>query len=95
MAVTVTLRLTAKSPEAFLQHLSRVLPETRNYQGCRYVNTLVQADQPQEVVLIQGWDSREDQQRYIQWRQTTGALTELRSLLATDPIIEYWQLTDA
>lgn len=95
MAVTVTFRLTAKNSEAFLQHLSRVLPETRNSEGCRYVNTLVQADQPQEVVLIQGWDSREDQQRYIQWRQTTGALTEFRSLLAKDPVIEYWQLTDA
>jgi quinol monooxygenase YgiN len=95
MAVTVTLRLTAKNSEVFLQHLSRVLPETRNHTGCRYVNTLVQVDRPQEFVLIQGWDSREDQQRYLQWRQTTGALAEFRSMLAEDPIVEYWQPRDA
>ncbi len=95
MTITVTLRLTAKNSEAFLQHLSRILPETRNQPGYHYVNTLVQVDQPQEFVLIQSWDGCEDQQRYLQWRQSTGALAEFRAMLAADPIVEYWQPRDA
>jgi quinol monooxygenase YgiN len=93
--VTVTVKLVAKEQNQTIEHLSRALPTTRNYQGCRYCNTYIQQDKPQEIVLIQGWDSRQAQQNYIQWREETGALAELLALLAEPPVVEFWDLNQA
>jgi quinol monooxygenase YgiN len=89
--VTITIKLVAKDRDQTLQHLAHALPTTRNYNGCRYCNTLTNADVPNEIVLIQEWDSRDAQQRYIQWRQETGALSELVALLAEPPTVEFWE----
>lgn len=91
----VTLRLIAKDRNELVLALSRVLPATRNYQGCRYVNTYTRADNSQEVILIQAWDSRFDQERYIQWRKETGDLDNLLGLLKEPPITEFWDLNPA
>ncbi len=93
--VTVTIRLVAKDREQTLQHLAHALPTTRNYDGCRYCNTLTHIDTPNEIVLIQGWDSRDAQQQYIHWRQETGALSELLALLVEPPAVEFWELNAA
>jgi quinol monooxygenase YgiN len=95
MSLTVTLRFTSKKPEATLQILSRTLPQTHVYEGCRYVNTYLREKNPQEIILIQSWDTREDQDRYLQWRRETGALQELLNTLASPPITEYWERNDA
>jgi hypothetical protein len=36
--VMVTVKLVAKEQDKTINHLSRALPTTRNYQGCRYCN---------------------------------------------------------
>jgi quinol monooxygenase YgiN len=93
--VMVTVKLVAKEQDKTINLLSRTLPITRNYQGCRYCNTYIQQDKPEEIVLIQGWDSRQAQQNYIQWREETGALAELLALLAEPPVVEFWNLNQA
>ena len=94
-SVTVTLKLVAKDKDKLLNALSCALPTTRNYQGCRYVNTYTQADHSQEIILIQGWNSRQDQERYIQWRKETGDLDNLLALLTEPPVTEFWHLNAA
>jgi quinol monooxygenase YgiN len=90
MAVTITIRLNAKDPVITLDVLAKALPGTRQSQGCRYVNTFVSQDSPKEIVLIQGWDSRADQQRYIAWRQQTGDLAQLIATLSEPPVTDFW-----
>ena len=93
--VTVTLKLVAKDKNELLNALSRTLPTTRNYEGCRYVNTYTKAEHSKEVILIQGWDSRQNQERYIQWREKTGDLDNLLGLLAKPPVTEFWHFNEA
>jgi quinol monooxygenase YgiN len=93
--ITVTIKLVPKDREQTIQHLAQALPITCNYNGCRYSNTLIKVDNAQEIILIQGWDSREHQQKYISWRQETGALDELIALLAEPPEVEFWHLNAA
>jgi quinol monooxygenase YgiN len=93
--VMVTVKLVAKEQDKTIDHLSRALPTTRNYQGCRYSNTYIQQDKPEEIVLIEGWDSRQAQQNYIQWCKETGALDELLVLLTKPPVVEFWDLSQA
>jgi quinol monooxygenase YgiN len=95
MPVTVTIRLIARDRQATLDVLAHALPITRTYQGCRYVNTLVQTDDPNKIVLIQGWDSRAEQEAYINWRQETGDLQKLVSTLSEPPLVEFWELNPA
>lgn len=93
--VTVTIKLVAKDRDQTIQHLAHALPITRTYEGCRYCNTFRGTDNANEIILIQGWDSRAAQQRYIQWRQETGALSELLTLLVEPPTVEFWTLDAA
>lgn len=82
MSVTVTVRLTAalQTPDAVLNELAGALPITRQREGCRSVKTFVSQDAPRVVTLIQEWDTRQQFEAYIAWRQSTGDLARLLSL---------------
>lgn len=87
--VTVILRLDAQDRAATLALLSRALPVTRRAEGCRHSDTFVDGDDPHGIMLVQGWDSREHQSRYIAWRESTGDLAQLLATLRTPPRIEF------
>jgi quinol monooxygenase YgiN len=93
--VMVTVQLTAKDLETTLNILSRALPVTRTYKGCRFINTFVGSSNSKRIILIQGWDSRGEQEAYINWRQETGDLQKLVSTLSEPPLVEYWELNPA
>jgi quinol monooxygenase YgiN len=95
MPVTVTIQLIAKDLQATLDVLSHALPLTRTYQGCRYVNTFIHIDNSNKIILIEGWDSRAEQEVYINWRQETGDLQKLVSTLSEPPLVEFWDLNPA
>ncbi|RZN00842.1 hypothetical protein CWO91_33415 [Bradyrhizobium genosp. SA-3] len=94
-AVMVTLRLSAKNADAFKQHLLEVIPVTRLASGCRYSHSYQHTRTPGEFLLVQGWDSLEQQQSYIAWRQARGDLAQFGAFLASDPLIETFDLFDA
>jgi quinol monooxygenase YgiN len=94
-AVIVTVRLKAKDAAAFKAHLLKVIPVTRMASGCRYSNTYQDPAKPAEFVLVQGWDSSEQQQGYIKWRDQTGDLKQLVDMLAQPPVVETFELIDA
>lgn len=94
-AVLVTLRLSAKSAADFRAHLFKVIPVTRVASGCRYSHTYQDPANPSEFELVQGWDSIEQQQAYIMWRESTGDLAEFVGMLTKPPVVEVWSLIDA
>jgi len=59
--------------EDYLNILKGALVETRNYKGCRSVTTLVDQE-TSSVVLVEEWDSVDDQQAYMAWRMETGLI---------------------
>ncbi len=93
--VLVTLRLTAKNADIFRAHLLKVIPVTRIASGCRYSHTYQDPAKPNEFVLLQGWDSIEQQQVYIAWRESTGDLAEFVGMLAQPPVVSSFVLIDA
>jgi len=94
-AIMITLRLSAKNADAFKQHLLEVIPVTRLASGCRYSHSYQAANKPNEFLLIQGWDSLEQQQAYIAWRQARGDLAQFSAFLGSDSVIETFDLFDA
>jgi quinol monooxygenase YgiN len=70
MPVTVILDLHLK-PESVpdvLASLAKDLPDTRAFDGCLSVQTVRKQDDPGNVSLIERWESKEHQQRYLAWR---------------------------
>lgn len=55
-----------------LEVLLPALADTRAYEGCELVETYVDADNPDLVVLWEKWATRGDQEAYMGWRAETG-----------------------
>ena len=72
MSVMITLEMPVKPDmlEEYLDILKGALVETRSYKGCRSVTTLVDQE-TSSILLVEEWDSVEDQQAYIGWRGET------------------------
>ncbi|MEL6162049.1 MAG: hypothetical protein AAFR18_22800 [Cyanobacteria bacterium J06627_32] len=94
--VIVTVELIAEDPQALEQHLNSaaVIPTTRLASGINYSWTVRDANDTNRFVLIQQWNSVEQQQAYISWRSERGDLEELRSLLTQDPTVTYLNPVD-
>ncbi len=69
--------------------LKEAILETRDYDGCELVELYVEAERPDRVVLIEKWQSRQHQVAYMAWRNSTGAMDAISSILTTPPI-ENW-----
>lgn len=89
--VIVTVELIAEDPQVLEQHLNsaKVIPTTRLASGINYSWTVRDENNGNRFVLIQQWNSAEQQQAYINWRAERGDLAELRSLLTQDPTVTY------
>lgn len=94
--VIVTIELIAKDPAILEQHLNsaNVIPTTRLASGISYSWTVRDTANPNRFVLIQQWNSTEQQQSYIAWREERGDLAQLRELLTQDPVVDYLAPTD-
>ena len=91
--ITVTIHFTAKSgkSEVLTHWLTQALTEARNAPGCRYAQVYVIADNPNQVVLFKGWDSRNAQDKYLKLEQSSGRLSQLLALVEGEPTVEYWE----
>lgn len=94
-AVFVTLRATERDAAACREHLMKVIPVTSQASGCRYSDTYQSPSAPTGFLLLQGWDSVEQQQAHIAWRESTGDLAEFGSFLVGPPTVEVFALIDA
>jgi len=92
--VTVMLRLEARDPTKLRSHLLEVIPVTRRASGCRYSHSYQSQGDPRKFLLIQGWDSAEQQRAYLAWRGERGDLKVLLALLDSDPVQETFECFD-
>lgn len=93
--IVVTLRLTPSDPKAFQSFLAEILPDTRKANGCRSSKTYVGQDGLADFLLVQEWDSLEDQQTYMAWRGSTGVLQTFLGHLAKPAEVHIWNADPA
>jgi len=80
--VTVLFPCQLGKGKDLLDALSVALVDTRAFDGCKSVKTFVDADNPDNVVLIEEWDSRSHNDRYMAWRVESGLIEMLAPILA-------------
>jgi len=95
MSVTVTLLFPTKASESenFYDTLTTALAETRAFDGCLSVTTHRDLDDPSKIFLIEVWKTREDQLKYLAWRQETGFIDAIGPMLAGAPVINAYSNT--
>ena len=72
-----------------LSAFSTALVETRAYDGCVSVETYVDADSPDTVVLIEERESRKQNELYMAWRIESGMVEMMTPILAAPLEIRY------
>ena len=93
MSVMVILEMPVKPDmlEDYLNILKGALVETRDYKGCRSVTTLVDQE-TSSVVLVEEWDSVEDQQAYMAWRAETGLIDAIAPFMQGELVTRTYDL---
>ena len=96
MAVTVTLALVIKKEklDEFKGVMKNALPDTRAFEGCQSVDIYQNQDNPGELFLVELWDSKEHQQKYVAWREETGMMEALGTFLAAPPTFTFYSELD-
>ena len=93
MSVMITLEMPVKPEmlEDYLNILKGALIETRSYKGCRSVTTLVDQE-TSSIVMVEEWDSAEDQQAYIAWRVETGLIDAIAPFMQGELVTRTYDL---
>ncbi len=83
----VTLRFPCQPGmgSVLLEGLAATLAETRSYDGCHSVEVFVDADNPDNVLLVEEWETRGHQEKYMEWRVSTGMIEMIQPIL-TAPV---------
>ena len=89
----ITLEMPVKPDmlEDYLNILKGALVETRAYKGGRSVTTLVDQE-TSSIVLVEEWDSAEDQQAYIAWRVETGLIDAIAPFMQGELVTRTYDL---
>ena len=80
-----------KAEETFVENL----PGTRSFKGCQRIDAYRNADDADNLLLVEYWDSIEDYREYVQWRTETGVLPDFLTMCAQDPVTRSYELMDA
>ena len=92
MSIKVILEVQAK-PECVDElkaTFEAILPDTRSYTGCIEVKVLANQDDPANLILLEQWQTRADYEAYVAWRTEQGTLESLGALMASPPIVRYF-----
>lgn len=90
--ITFVMNLKPEIADHFNQQFVAGLPETRSFPGCRSVDVYKNGDDPNKIILIEEWDSREDYGKYIAWRNRDGMIDAMADLFTSPSSPEFWPI---
>ncbi|PPJ25792.1 antibiotic biosynthesis monooxygenase [Nocardia nova] len=73
--------------DAAREVMSRVIAETRAYEGCQGVDVVIDIADETRWRFIETWASPEHDAAYRAWRAGEGAIADLGPLLAGAPVL--------
>ena len=96
MAIAVTLELKTQPGKGgeLVGALKGMLGDTRARQGAQKIEMVVNQDDSDHIVVYEIWDTKEDHQAYMGWRQERGDLDALGGLVVEPPKVTYYDIAD-
>ena len=89
--VTLLFKCQPGMGEALLTAFTTALVDTRAYDGCISVETLVDTENPDTIMLIEEWESRGQQEAYLAWRVESAMIEMLAPVLAEPFEMHYFE----
>jgi quinol monooxygenase YgiN len=91
MTMTVTalleIRLAPETRDEGLQYLREVLVDTRAFPGCTDLEVLIDDTDPAHVMIVERWESMDDDLAYRAWRATPEGASDLGKYLGGAPTL--------
>jgi quinol monooxygenase YgiN len=72
------------------QWLKGVLPDTRAFDGCQTLYCIQNQEDPEVVLIVEQWDSRQHYERYLAWRAERGDMEVFGAMMAGPPNIRFF-----
>jgi quinol monooxygenase YgiN len=96
MTCYVMVECTAKKAtgSVLLEVLRGELPITRTKDGCQSLELTVNQDNPDNMVIVMRWVSREHYDTYRAWREANGDLKRLGELIDGPPSTRFFDISD-
>ena len=91
--VTVEFNLKPEAAEGFLEMMKATLPDTRAFKGCQGVKSYYESE-TRSLLLVELWESTEDQQAYLKWRADGGMMEAIGSAIAGPPVFRTFDIRD-
>ena len=76
-------------------YMTEILPDTRAYDGCQRIDLYFNTEDMGGMVLVEHWDSRAHYEKYRAWRDGTGFLDRIGTMLVGPPSLRYFERIDA
>jgi heme-degrading monooxygenase HmoA len=73
-----------------IETLRGVLPDTLVHGGCEEIRIWRDQDDPNGVVSLTRWATREDYESYLEWREGTGDTAMFREMLTKPMEVHYY-----
>ncbi|MCV7191278.1 putative quinol monooxygenase [Mycolicibacterium brumae] len=85
MTIHVIMEVTLKdgAEQDFRDFMLEIMPDTRAYPGAVNVEFTRNADNPNELMMVEKWDSREAYEKYLAWRMEGGVMARMADTFAS------------
>lgn len=90
--VLVTLIMTCKPDliESVCQSFETVLVDTRKAKGFISISVHRNDENPNQIILVESWETREDYDAYSEWRMSGDGRANFLALLDGEPRLDFW-----
>lgn len=75
--ILVEFPIDAERRAEFIDEVNQILVDTRAFEGCLAAHVWTHEQDPATVWIYEEWESRANQQAYVQWRADTGNTAHL------------------
>ena len=96
MAVSVLLegQLIEGARDGFTALLAEKFKLTKSFDGFQTIDLTYNVKDPNNWVITEVWDSKEDYEKYLQFRQKDGTLEEVASICKGAPSVRIFDIVD-
>ena len=96
MPCYVMLEFTAKkgTGPAVMDALQRELPTTRSKDGCQSLELTVNQDNPDNMIIVMRWQSRDHYRAYRTWREANGDVSRFAEATESGLSTRFFDVTD-
>ena len=97
MSITVILELHVKPDltEQVKAGFKDLLPDTRTFAGCEGIQVLQNQEQPDMLLVLEQWASREHFDAYLKWRTDRGDIDTIVSFSTTPHQFTFFEYVGA